>query len=101
MADERTRIATFLVNGGTPTTLAEVAALADGAANPTTLHTGAFLMGFDGTSWDRVYVVADGDAVAAGTKGFLSIGTDGTNYQVISTNSTGHVNICPSVASLG
>lgn len=93
MADERTRIATFLVNGGTPTTLAEVAVLGDAAANPTTLHVGAFLMGFDGTSWDRVYVVADGDAVAAGTKGFLSVGTDGTNYQVISTNSSGHLNI--------
>lgn len=93
MADERNRSAVFIVNGSTPTTLAGVEALADAASNPTALSVGAYLMGFDGTSWDRIYAVADGDTVAAGTKGFTILGTDGTNYQVLSTNSSGHINI--------
>jgi hypothetical protein len=71
----------------------DAAALADNLANPTTALVGACLLGYDGSTWDRIYAVADGDAIAAGTKGLLSLGTDGSNYQVLSTNSTGHVNI--------
>lgn len=69
------------------------AAAADAFANPTTTNSLAMLMGYNGTTWDRIYAVADGAAVAAGTKGFLTLGTDGANYQVLSTNATGHVNI--------
>lgn len=76
---------------------ATAAVLADNTANPTTSLIGACLLGYDGTTWDRIYTVADGDAVAAGTKGFLALGTDGTNYQVLSTNSSGQ----PLVAQAG
>jgi hypothetical protein len=69
------------------------AALADNTANPTTTLIGAMLHGFDGTTWDRIYTVADGDAVAAGTKGFIVLGTDGANYQVLKTDATGSLQV--------
>lgn len=75
------------------TELAAAAALADNAANPTTPLIGACLLGFDGTTWDRLYAVADGDAVAAATKGLLAIGTDGTNYQVLKTDAAGELQV--------
>lgn len=73
--------------------LPAAAALADNAANPTTPTVGAALLGFDGTTWDRIYTVADGDAVAAGTKGFLILGTDGANYQALATDSSGNLQV--------
>lgn len=81
------------ISGAVDTELPAAAALADGAANPTTPMVGANLLGWNGTTWDRVYTVADGAAVAAGTKGFLALGTDGTNYQVLATNASGHISI--------
>lgn len=75
------------------TELADAAALSDAFANPTTAPVGAFMMGFDGTDWERIYAVADGDAVAAGTTGFLLFGHDGANYQAINVNASGHVSI--------
>jgi len=41
--------------------LPAAAALADNAANPTAPAVGAFLMGFDGTNWDRIR--ADGGSI--------------------------------------
>ena len=67
---------------------------ADNVANTTNqLGTAAFLYGFDGTAWDRVYTLADGDAVAAGTKGFLILGTDGANYQALATDASGNLQV--------
>lgn len=37
--------------------------------------------------------VADGDPVDAATLGFLMLGTDGSNYQVVSTNSSGRLQV--------
>jgi hypothetical protein len=81
------------VTGAVDTELPAAAALADNAANPTTPTIGAALLGYDGTTWDRVYTVADGDAVAAGTKGFLLLGTDGANYQVLKTDASGELQV--------
>ena len=81
------------ITGAVDTELPAAAALADNAANPTTPLIGACLLGFDGTTWDRIYAVADGDAVAAATKGLLAIGTDGTNYQVLKTDAAGELQV--------
>jgi len=71
-----------------------LAAGADDTTNTTNqLAAAAFLYGFDGTAWDRIYTIADGDAVAAGTKGFLSLGSDGSNYQAITTDAAGHLQV--------
>lgn len=108
MADERIRQPVKLVDPDTDANEAAVsatgalsvdveefptaAALADGN-NPTVTSIGSHLMGFDGTNWDRIYVVADGDGVDAATKGFLMFGTDGTLYQPISVNASGEVDV--------
>lgn len=78
---------------GTPDVLAIplAAALADNATNPTTILLGSCLMGYDGATWDRIYAVADGDAIAAATKGLMVLGHDGANYQTLATNSSGQV----------
>ncbi len=73
--------------------LPAAAALADDATNPTTPTVGAALLGFDGTTWDRIYAVADGAAVAAGTKGLIVLGTDGANYQVLKTDANGELQV--------
>ena len=76
------------------TELPAAGALAENLANPTTPLVGACLLGFDGTAWDRIYTVADADAYAAGTKGFLMFGQNGTtNYQALSVDSTGALNV--------
>ena len=82
------------------TELPAAAALADNAANPTTPLIGACLLGYDAAgTWDRIYTIADGDAVAAATKGFLMFGTDGANYQVILTDNTGKIAVTVGVAA--
>jgi len=45
---------TVSVTGAVDTELPAAAALADNTANPTVPGVGAFLMGFDGTNWDRL-----------------------------------------------
>lgn len=108
MADSRVQFSMRIVDGTTSTQEAAVSAggalsvdselpaagaLADNASNPTTPLVGACLLGFDGSAWDRIYTIADGDTVAAGTKGFLVFGTDGTNYQALAVNADGEVGI--------
>lgn len=109
MADERIRTAVKITDPTTDANEAAVnatgallvdveefpaaAALSDAFANPTTVPVGAMLMGFDGTDWERLYSVADGDVVAAGTTGFLQFGTDGANYQAISVDAAGQVQV--------
>lgn len=76
------------------TELPAAGALADGATNPTTPLAGACLLGFNGTTWDRVYTRANADAYASGTKGFLLLGQNGTtDYRAISVSATGLVNV--------
>ena len=84
---------TVTTSGAVDTELPTAAALADNASNPTTPTIGAALLGFDGTAWDRIYTIADGDTVASGTKGFLTFGTDGSNYQALSTNASGRLQV--------
>jgi hypothetical protein len=83
------------------TELPAAGSLADNTANPATPLIGACLLGFDGTTWDRIYTIATGDAIAAGTKGFLQLGSDGANYRNILTDSSGRliVNINGSITS--
>ena len=109
MADERVRFAVKITDPTTDANEAAVsatgavlvdveelpaaAALSDATANPTTTTIGSMLMGFDGTDWERIYSVADGDAVAAGTTGFLVFGTDGSNYQALSVDAAGQLQV--------
>jgi|KBSMisStaDraftv2_1062788.scaffolds.fasta_scaffold00145_6 hypothetical protein len=53
------------------TELPAAAALADAAANPTVPAVGAYLMGWNGATWDRVR--ASPDPCASGTKLFVAI----------------------------
>ena len=76
------------------TELPAAAALADAAANPTTPTTGAAELVFNGTTWDRARTVA----TAAGTTGTGVpaagiLGSDGTNYRPVKTDSTGIVQV--------
>ena len=49
-------------------------ALADDTANPTTTSVGSFLMGFDGTTWDRVVSTGTGsDLHSSHTQGCLCV----------------------------
>lgn len=63
------------VTGSVDTELPAAAALADNTANPTVPAVGSFLMGYDGTNWDRVR--ADGGSVFI-QDGGNSITVDGT-----------------------
>lgn len=87
------RNGSLVVNLASGGTLITAAALSDNFANPTVFGVGAFLMGYDGTTWDRIYTIADGAAVAAGTKGFLVFGTDGSNYQALATDASGNLQV--------
>ncbi len=77
------------------TELPAAAALSDTLANPTAPAVGSHLMGFDrvGTNWTRIAGVVDGEVVGALNAGFLSLGTDGTNYQVIATDASGNLQV--------
>lgn len=75
------------------TELPAAAALSDTFANPTAPAVGAFLMGWDATDWARIWSIRDGDAVAAAAAGFLSFGSDGSNYQVLTTDASGHLQV--------
>jgi len=48
------------VSGAVDTELVAVAALADGVSNPTVTSLGAYLIGFNGSDWDRVRVANTG-----------------------------------------
>ena len=71
--------------------LAVAAALSDTLANPTTTQVGANLLGYDRVNdeWTRIAGVIDGEVIGALNAGFLALGTDGSNYQVLSTDSSG------------
>lgn len=73
-----THAAAFKIETGLPAT----AALADGAANPSTSITGAARLTYNGTTWDRART-ADAAAGASGTglPGAGLLGHDGTNWQ--------------------
>ena len=77
------------------TELLAAAALSDALANPTTAAVGSHLMGYDRVNddWTRVAGVVDGEVVGALNAGFLQVGTDGTNYQVIATDSSGNLQV--------
>ena len=84
---------TVSVSGAVDTELPAAAALADNTANPTVPATGAFLMGFDGTNWDRVR--ADGGSlfIQDGGNSITVDGTVTTNSEKTedTAHSTGHV----------
>jgi hypothetical protein len=85
------------------TELPAAAALADATANPTAPLVGACLLGFNGTTWDRLDSVNTGQLVvtakdtsgnalpamdAAARKGFVAV-TDGTTTAAVDATSTG------------
>ncbi len=77
------------------TELPAAAALSDGNANPTTPMIGANTLGWDrvNSDWTRIAGVVDGEAVGALNAGFLAVGTDGSNYQVLATDSSGNLQV--------
>jgi hypothetical protein len=83
-------------NGGAEVLMA-AAALADATANPTTFLVGAFLHGFNGTSWDRLRVdgsknlsVVVGAALPAGSAVIGAVTQSGT--WTVATNADASVN---------
>lgn len=80
----------WVISGTVDTELPAPAALADATANPTVPGVGAFSLGFNGSTWDRLKT-ANGAAGTAGT-GLLGsglLGFDGANWQSIGANNTG------------
>lgn len=67
----------------------------DATAAPTSPAVYSFMVGYDRASndWTRLDAVVDGQVVAAAAAGFLMLGTDGTNYQVVKTDTTGSVQV--------
>jgi len=88
-----------LVNLGTnndvTTELPAAAALTDANGNPTTPMIGSSLLGWDrvNSDWTRIAGIVDGEVVGALNAGFLQIGSDGTNYQAILTDTAGAVSV--------
>lgn len=72
------------------------AALADAIANPTTHITGSALLGFNGTTWDRIRTDGtDNDADPVATTGILSVEAhgqsfNGTNWDRVRTAGIGN-----------
>ncbi len=77
------------------TELLAAAALSDSLGNPTTAAVGSHLMGYDRVNddWTRMAGIVDGEVVGALNAGFLQIGSDGTNYQVVTTDAAGHLQV--------
>lgn len=69
------------VSGAVDTELPAAAALADNTANPTVPAVAAFIMGFDGTTWDRLKAMSvAADTVASISSGVLPTGAHGFVY---------------------
>lgn len=83
------------VTGAVDTELPAAAAMSDILANPTAPAVASHLVGFDrvNTDWTRIDGVVDGQAVNAAGAGFLQLGSDGTNYQVVTTDAAGHLQV--------
>ncbi len=79
------------ITGSVDTELPAAALLSDTLANPTAPAVGSHLMGYDRVSdnWTRMAGVVDGEAVGALNAGFLTLGTDGANYQVMLMDTDG------------
>ncbi len=77
------------------TELPAAAAMTDALANPTTPAIASHLVGFDrvNTDWTRIDGLVDGQVVNAATSGFLQFGTDGANYQAISVDAAGQLQV--------
>jgi hypothetical protein len=92
---------TATISGGTVTADTELpaaAALADGTANPTTTSVGALVLGFNGTTWDRLQVDASkflktviSSALPAGTAVIGHIIRDATTITIAHSVATSGV----------
>ncbi len=89
-----------LVNLGTnndvTTELPAAAAMTtDSIANPTSPSVTSHLVGYDRVNddWTRIAGLVDGEAVGALNAGFLQFGSDGSNYQAITTDASGHLQV--------
>lgn len=84
------RVTTLLgvssVDGATPTTI---------YVNPSTHRILATL---DVSDVGAITGLTDGEAVDVADKGFMTLGTDGSNYQVLSTDSTGKLNVLATIS---
>ena len=82
---------TFVVQ----TEIQTAAALTDTDSNPNTGTVGSALMGFDrvNTEWTRIAGLVDGEADGALNAGFLSFGSDGSNYFQLLTDATGALQV--------
>lgn len=84
---------------GDGTDQANITALSDAFANPTVLETGAFMMGWGGSSWDRVNVsAATLDGVSASSIGrmetiSLSYGYNGTTFDRLRSDITNGLDV--------
>jgi hypothetical protein len=89
----------LLVNLGTNndvvTELPAAAAMTDTLANPTAPAVASHLVGFDrvNTDWTRIDGLVDGQVVNAAGAGLLQFGTDGSNYQAISVDAAGQLQV--------
>jgi hypothetical protein len=89
----------LLVNLGTnndvTTELPAAALMSDTLTNPTAPAVASHLVGYDRVNdeWTRIAGIVDGEVVGALNAGFLQIGTDGTNYQAILTDTTGALQV--------
>jgi hypothetical protein len=73
------------------TELPTAVALADAAANPTVPAVGAYLMGWNGTTWDRVR--ASPDPCASGTKLYVAINQT-TSTQLLTGTASNRTYVC-------
>lgn len=83
------------ITGAVDTELPAAVLLSDALTNPTAPAVGAYIVGYDRVNddWTRIAGVVDGEVVGAANAGFLQLGTDGSNYQVVLTDSSGALQV--------
>lgn len=89
-----TALSVTLSSNTVDTELPAAAALADGAANPTTPLVGACMIGYNGTTWDRIWSIAIAASYSASAKGLLMMGANSTtDFRAVSVNSSGRLQV--------
>jgi hypothetical protein len=89
-AQQVARFVTLMTSTGTEI-LPAPAALADATSNPTTTGVASYLMGWNGTTWDRMRGVSD--PCATGTKVFVAINQT-TGTQLITGTASNRTYVC-------
>lgn len=87
--DTNNSVNVSVVSGTVSVSLGTNAALADNTANPTTSQIAAFVMGFDGTTWDRVTATASAlDVNVKSITSGVGIGVDTDDASVAGAQAT-------------